>query len=195
MSYSNNVNRELDRDNRVQSLRAEAEKAFHDADYEKGIALQTELLKANPEDAQAFCNRGLCNANMGNHLAAIADYSQAAQLLPESLFPFYNRGISLVETGCHMEALSDFSKAIDLSGGKQPQIFIWRGLCYKELGDYERAVQEYTVAITLDPKSTGSYLNRALAFVDAGKLGEALEDLNLVLSIEPGHADAKQCCT
>jgi len=76
---------------------------------------------------------------MGNHLAAISDYSQAAQLLPESQFPYYNRGISLAETGCHEEALFDFTKAIEITGGKRPEILTWRGLCHSALKDYEKA--------------------------------------------------------
>ena len=50
--------------------------------------------------------------------------------------------------------------------------YITRGGAYYDLGQYERAIQDYNEAIRLDPKDADAYYNRGIAY---GKLGRSVE--------------------
>jgi tetratricopeptide (TPR) repeat protein len=44
--------------------------------------------------------------------------------------------------------------------------------------DYARAIEDYTQAITLDPRLAEAYYNRGLALIDSGKTAEGVSDLS-----------------
>jgi tetratricopeptide (TPR) repeat protein len=54
--------------------------------------------------------------------------------------------------------------------------FPQRGDAYYELGDYEKAIADYTEAIHLDPKYVESYKGRGNAYQALGKQSEAEVD-------------------
>ncbi len=69
--------------------------------------------------------------------------------------------------------------------------YFFRGLAYENLkGDYELAMRDYTVALTLLPTYYEAYNNRGNVFQRKGDLESALRDYNRALEINPGYADA-----
>lgn len=65
------------------------------------------------------------------------------------------------------------------------QIFNARGNAYKNLGDLNRAIQDYTTSIELDPRSFQAYNNRANALRNAGAFDQAIADYNAALRLRP----------
>ena len=55
------------------------------ADYDIAIRL-------NPDDADAYYNRGVAKGKLGQHFAAIADYDIAIRLNPDYADAYNNRG-------------------------------------------------------------------------------------------------------
>ncbi len=71
-----------------------------------------------------------------------------------------------------------------------------RGTLYLMVGEeagiteaYERAAQDFTRSIELDPKLLGAYNNRAMAYIRIGDAEAALADFDRGLALEPGQAD------
>ncbi len=60
--------------------------------------------------------------------------------------------------------------------------YINRGLCYKDVGMYDQAVQDLTTAMRLQPQSADALKNRAIAYEQWGKLPEALADYERFLA-------------
>ena len=54
--------------------------------------------------------------------------------------------------------------------------YINRGVSYADLGEYERAIEDYDEAIRLDPQSARAYINRGNAYDGLGKSEEAERD-------------------
>ena len=52
------------------------------------------------------------------------------------------------------------------------------GALVDEIGDYNRAIDDYTKAISLDSHLAEAYYNRGLALIDSGKLAEGVSDLS-----------------
>jgi len=65
-----------------------------------------------------------------------------------------------------------------------------RGLAYSAAGEYDRAVQDYTRAIMLDPNYAPAYNDLGVAHKDKGDYDRAIEDYTRAISLYPRYARA-----
>jgi len=65
-----------------------------------------------------------------------------------------------------------------------------RGLAYASKGQYDRAIQDYNVAISLNPFDANAYNNRGDAFHRKRQLELAIEDYDRAIKIDPKLARA-----
>lgn len=65
---------------------------------------------------------------------------------------------------------------------------IRRGLRAKDEGRNEDAIQEYTKAIEIDPRSAAAYNNRGNVYGDLEQYEKAIEDYNKAIELEPDDA-------
>jgi tetratricopeptide (TPR) repeat protein len=68
--------------------------------------------------------------------------------------------------------------------------FIRQGNDYLKKRDYEKARQSYDAAIAQEPTAWGPYMNRAVVLIHQQKWDLALQDLNNVIRLKPGHLTA-----
>ncbi|MEY2616216.1 MAG: hypothetical protein QOH78_1989, partial [Verrucomicrobiota bacterium] len=54
--------------------------------------------------------------------------------------------------------------------------YLNRGVSYFHLGAYDRAIDDYTVAIQRQPRNAEAYYNRGLAYKNQGKPDRAKDD-------------------
>lgn len=62
-----------------------------------------------------------------------------------------------------------------------------RGNSYYDLGDYDRAVGDYNIALDLLPGDPVTLSNRGAAFLELGQNAQALEDLNEAIRLYPDN--------
>lgn len=79
----------------------------------------------------------------------------------------------LVASGC--ESASDHNK---------------RGNALYDKGEYDRAIEEYTRAIRLDPNFAIAYNSRGIAWYEKGEYDRAIEDFTGAIRLDPESADA-----
>jgi len=82
---------------------------------------------------------------------------------------------------CNREAPRDVDVAactrVINSGAGRPSVnYNSRGGAYREKGDRDRAIADFTEAIRLDPKDWYPYHNRGLAYHDKGEPDRAIAD-------------------
>jgi tetratricopeptide (TPR) repeat protein len=58
-----------------------------------------------------------------------------------------------------------------------------RGSAYIELGEYEKAIADYTKSIELDPTNIILYYDRSMAYNRTGEWDKAIADCNKVLEL------------
>lgn len=98
------------------------------------------------------------------------------------------------------QAASDFGRAID-SGGLDPESLALalnnRGVVLAELGDFDRAIADYSRALELkpgDPKTIRNlriaHTRRGLAAARLGDAERAIADLGRAIELEPSHPTA-----
>lgn len=65
-----------------------------------------------------------------------------------------------------------------------------RGTAYGQIGDYQKAMDDFNTALKVNPDFPQAYANRALVFVRIEKYNRALADYDRALQINPQYAAA-----
>ena len=102
-------------------------------------------------------------------------------------------GIVAQQRGDHAEAIAAFTRAADSDGISTKNLAIAlsnRGKSYEALHDYDRAVEDYTRSIALQPENPTIYYNRGNARAQWGNLEQAISDYDKAVELKPDYAVA-----
>jgi tetratricopeptide (TPR) repeat protein len=67
-----------------------------------------------------------------------------------------------------------------------------RGNAWYKVGDYRRAIADYSAALAIDPKYIRNYYNRGIAWEAEGELHNALNDLRTFQNLDPSFLEAQE---
>ena len=111
-------------------------------------------------DSSNLISEGVRLAGVGDHEAAIPNFSAAIELDVEPGFAYKQRAASYRAIGQHDAAVQDYSEAIELNG-EDVNAYYSRGASYNALQDYSSAIADYDAVIELDPEFVDAYSRRA----------------------------------
>jgi len=112
-----------------------------------------------------------CNAAIEQY--GLSDFLRAAT--------FANRGILHAANGSLAEALSDYDQALAIIPSLA-EVYISRGIIYHFLQDFQRAIDDYSLAIEMQVSNLHiAYFDRGMAYEELGMLAEAEHDYNKAL--------------
>lgn len=114
-------------------------------------------IQQNPNDAEAYNNRGITHRNNGNFDQAIADLSKSIEINPNNVQPYYNRGLTYMNKGEVEKAFEDYNKVIQLDP-KNAEAYAKRGALNMELGNTEEAIADFEEFLNLDPNNKNAKL-------------------------------------
>ena len=86
----------------------------HKAPETESIEDYSEAIRLDPDDANAYYNRGWDYDELGEYEKAIEDYSQVIRLDPNATDAYNNRGNIYYSLGEYEKALQDYDEAIRL---------------------------------------------------------------------------------
>lgn len=162
-----------------------------------------------------YYNIALVKFNMGNYNGAMADLSKAIEINPDHMSAYVLRGSSHYNLEDFESAVRDYTTAIEIatratggvkltitdrrgnviesgtSSGPDPDLAITyynRALARYALGEYQEAVEDYTLAIDNENDKISTFYNRGIAKDALGDYAGAAEDYSRVLEIDPGIA-------
>ena len=164
-----------------------------------GLAIEaySAAIRLNPQYTMIYDRRAEAYGMLGEHILVVNDYNRAIELSPSGPSRFVRRGVGLFALGRLEEAIQDFDEAIRLyetiitrlsKKRSQPaeavrtipilaMAYNNRGSTYHEMGQIDRAIDDYTEVIRLNPSLGEAFYNRATAFAVVGKIAEARQDL------------------
>src|SRR5580704_15845876 len=90
-------------------------------------------------------------------------------------------------------AIAACSRAIasgEFRGEELAKIYANRGTEYKNKGDLDRAIADYSEAIRLDPEHVKAYNNRGITWAAKGELDRAIADYSEAIRLDPKYVDA-----
>ena len=150
--------------------------------WQEKLLGQSSDMGMDPEDPNAYNNRGIASAKQGQYEAAIAQFTRAFRRNPVFAEAYYNRGLVGLAIGQLVQAISDFSKAVEIN----PELiegYSIRGSINVAMSQYEQAISDFTKVIELDPDSADPYFRRSLACYANGQYDRAWEDVYKIQSL------------
>lgn len=100
----------------------------------------------------------------------------------EELYSVAHIGYFYLMQGKHEDAKTIFEGLIAIDP-KNEYYYRALGVIFEHLGDFERALKQFTYAIRLHPVLPHAYVNRAEAYIYLNRWGEAKEDLKTALQL------------
>jgi serine/threonine protein kinase/lipoprotein NlpI len=161
----------------------------------------------DPSDALALASR--CAALNANHRYddAVRDCTESIRLRPKFGSALSDRGEAYAGKGLYDRAVEDLTEAIFVNSdeliakshaGTIPEetipklyyLFAYRGFCFAGAGNDDRAIQDYTEALRLQPQNESALLNRGVLFSHTGNYDRALQDYTEAIQLNPRDARA-----
>jgi tetratricopeptide (TPR) repeat protein len=107
-----------------------------------------EAIRLNPNDAEAYFNRGNAYYNLNRKKRAIEDFDMAIHLNPQFAEAYHNRGTTYRDLGQYNQAIEDYGETIRLEPTDNVA-YNNRGNTYKLLGKKAEAIADFEKFITL----------------------------------------------
>ena len=157
--------------------------------WEASIDAYGKVLELEPDNADAYNNRGVARNELGEHVAALMDYDEAIRLAPDDTSAYNNRGNAKSDLGQNEAALADYGKALELDHNNA-SAYHNRGNAKFDLGQHDEALADYDKAIHLNPALVEAYNNRGIVKNKLGQHDEALADLNEAIRLKHDYVGA-----
>lgn len=178
--------------------------------WESSVALWEQALRVTDQNSRAHAHLGHALAAEARHDEAIAQFQRALAIRPDYPEALNYLGAALARRGEADAAVPMFRRAVDLAPGL-PHARANLATALAQSGQIQQAIAEYRLVVrtTPDDLQARANLGRALlttgqthegaehllyvtnALLDAGRVTEALEPLELVLRADPNHPKAR----
>lgn len=118
--------------------------------YEAVIADYRSMLEYNPENWDYYYQIGYIQNDQGKYSDALISLNKAIELNDYLSDPIYERAYSYKKMGKFKDALKDFNTVLEMDKDDAPiKLYSHRGDCYWELGDKNKACDDYKKAVEL----------------------------------------------
>jgi tetratricopeptide (TPR) repeat protein len=164
----------------------EAASAEKDGDYNQAIAIYTEIIDAEPNDAGMYARRAWNHRRMKEYDEALSDATTAIRLTPHDPKLYINRGWTLNGLSRYDEAIVDFNRAIRLDP-KNPNSYHARAGAYVNQRKYAEAMADYESIVKLEPNDPEVYCGRGSVYRHMRLYDKARKDFEHAKELN-GHA-------
>ncbi len=171
------------------TLKEQARISGASGDNAKKLARYGALIKAMPDNAAAYFERGKILAKERRYREARKDLDRAIRLDPEKAEYYYARGYVLLMQRLYDNAAEDFSSAIRLAPG-YAGAYNGRAMVYSDTGRHEKALADYALAIKHDPSDPVARSNRARCLFLLKRYGESLRAADSAIKLDPEFTEA-----
>ena len=153
-------------------LFALAEARAGSGNYEAAASVYTRLITSEYPDASLFLKRGEMRARAGDTKEAIADFKRFLGFYPDDFKALSLLGKTFAEEGAIYEALPYLNSNIEKHPGES-QAFSLRGDAWFAGRTWDKAAEDYTMSLDIDPENPGVNLSLALSLINSGKPDDA----------------------
>jgi serine/threonine protein kinase/predicted Zn-dependent protease len=113
-------------------------------------------------DARLYQVRGDLLSDLKDFSGAITDYTKSLDLEPNNYTTLVVRGNAYYQHGDWKKAIADYGSVIAQKPvSRAPELNLYRGRCYKMVGEFRHAVEDFMRAVTLEPKDPRGWMELA----------------------------------
>ncbi|MCB8945304.1 MAG: tetratricopeptide repeat protein [Ardenticatenaceae bacterium] len=197
-----------------QAKNGRAAMASQAGDYATAVADYTELLQVTNDAASVYVSRaiayqglavssetavpdnGSLNTQEDFNIKALADYNSAIQLDDENANYYLWRGVAYHSLGNIDQAQLDYEAALDITEATdttplnetgQSQALTGLGWIEYSKGNYERSLDYFEDASSLDPDSAAAPVGQGYAHYSLRQYDEALDTWQTAVSLDPNN--------
>ncbi len=164
------------------------------ADYKGAIANCTTAITLAKNPTEPLLSRSIAYYRQGNYQAAIIDSDRVIALHRCDFRAYYNRALAHAGNKHYLKAVADFNLALvqlpHKSHSLLADIYTDRGLARFELADYPAAMQDFSLAIRLNPHDERAYYNRGCTCFRHGDYHSAIANFTTCLQLNPSNTQA-----
>ena len=166
-----------------------AQEALKRRDYNGALTALNSAVQSDPDDVEAYLERGELFTLQGQRDRAFEDLNRAVKLAPKESLGFIERSELYAIAGDTDHALADANHALQLDPASDAA-YAARAEAYAANGAWDRAMQDAGAAIRLGPKDIAGYLTRSHIYELSGDYVHALDDADQAVRLEPRSATA-----
>ena len=133
-------------------------------------------------------NESLGLFNQQKQLEAITMLNKAIALNPKFAKAYYNRGCYRLQSHSLDDAIEDFTQLIKLEPGSKG--YMGRGYTYLLKKEYQKAIEDLSVAVLNDPKNANAFYYRGSVYTQQEKYTQALADFDKAIELQTNYAIA-----
>ncbi|MBI5587182.1 MAG: tetratricopeptide repeat protein [Deltaproteobacteria bacterium] len=97
---------------------------------------------------------------------------------------------TIVQQAVWKTPLTLWSEAIRQYPESVPIIYNNRGLAYRKIGEYPKALEDFNRAVSINPSYFYTYISRGLLYGNMGRYDSAIADFDTASRLKPGYAEA-----
>ncbi|MFA5794251.1 MAG: tetratricopeptide repeat protein [Candidatus Brocadiia bacterium] len=173
---------------------AEAINAAGQRDYQQALELFDQAIKVDPSNYEAYTNRGVCYAALGQIDQAIKDLNEAIKLNPKNVGAYANRASLYYSKKDYVRAIEDTSAALRLNP-RDTGAGITRAASYYNTNEFDKAINDYNNVLQSKPDTTSAYQGLACCHYQKGNLKEAAQNAQRYLDYKPDGESSGQMRT
>ena len=178
----------LDPDNHEASLRL-AELNFIVRRYPESLDILNRLISKDKSDTTALLMRGFIFKENGDTNRAVSDFRTAVESNPEFYAAYHQLGM-IFQLRNDPICEGYFSNAIRIRPNSEEALY-GRGLWYQEHDEFDKAIQDYTSIIKINPKNKSAHFNLGyLHQVHLKVYSEAVKHFSRAIEVDPQYAEA-----
>lgn len=159
----------------IELARGKAQDA--ERDLSKALALK-------PDYFDAYVNRGMAYANLGDGRLALADLDRAQKMAPDSIDVRIDRANVHALLGQADLAIADYDAAI-AARPTDAALYRSRGDAYLSESDFARAIADYSAALDRAPNDATAHLDRGAAYYEQHRYDLAVADYRAAIALTP----------
>jgi tetratricopeptide (TPR) repeat protein len=134
-------------------------------------------------------SEGILLSESGKYDKALLAFTTALELEPANPRIIYNMALVFIKQKDYTTAKELLKKALSL-GKNEADYHNDLGLCHYRIGEKEKALAEYDLALEIDPTHSTAWNNRGVYYFQKESYGEAEECFRTSVNINPDWEDS-----
>ena len=157
--------------------------------FSEGIDDFTAAIEREPDNAVFYHNRGYCFRNFGKYELAIEDYTQVQRSVVLLMVTSPNSCSGSQFQSCQSHRVQQ--SRLRSSQGSSTLLQICNVADpYPQVGQYARAVEDYTRSLELNPSNIKTFNNRGYSYAKSGNYEAAIADYDQAIQLDPSNSHA-----
>ena len=130
-------------------------------DNDSALLDYNKLIELEPEDSDNYYYRGFFYAfYLEDYDKAIEDFSKGIELNSSNAYLYFQRGRTYGVLGNYIKSISDYLTVEELDPDYDVALYNNLAVAYKNLNDYDKALEVYGRAIKMDSTYSFAYRNK-----------------------------------